>query len=108
VVTDFGAFNDQGVKVVPVNVFAGFYVTGWFVGGGGQGTQGCAANDKPPPPLCPTWPSGTSGGCDPASQKVQGDVWGYFVTDVILGGIDPSEEFCAFNEVGLCVGVLTQ
>jgi hypothetical protein len=108
VVTDFGAFNDQGVKVVPVNVFAGFYVTGWFVGGGGQGTKGCAANDKPPPPLCPTWPNGTSGGCDPASQKVQGDVWGYFVTDVILGGNDASDEFCAFNEVGLCIGVLTQ
>jgi hypothetical protein len=108
IVTDFGAFNDQGVKIVPVNVFAGFYVTGWFVGGGNAGSQGCSANDKPPPPLCPTWPGGTGGGCDPSSQAVQGDVWGYFVTDVILSANQASNEFCAFNEIGLCVGVLTQ
>jgi hypothetical protein len=109
VVTNFSAFSGQGASVVPITKFAGFYVTGWFVGGGMQGTQGCAANDLPPPPLCPTWPvSNGKAGCDPGANGQKGNVWGYFVTEVILNGTGDSNEFCAFNEVGLCFAVLTQ
>jgi hypothetical protein len=109
VVTDFSAFSGQGASVVPITKFAGFYVTGWFVGAGGQGTQGCAQNDLPPPPLCPTWPdSNGSAGCDPSTNAQKGNVWGYFVTNVILGPAGTSNDLCAFNEVGLCVAVLTE
>lgn len=109
IVTNFSAFSGQGATVVPITKFAGFYVTGWFVGGGGQGTQGCSANDLPPPPLCPTWPdSNGKAGCDPSNNAQKGNVWGYFVTEVILGNTGPSDELCLFNEVGLCFAVLTQ
>ena len=59
VVADYGAFagNGQNAAIVPITMFAGFYVTGWFVAGGNQGTNGCpslptgTANDLPP--SCP-------------------------------------------------------
>ncbi len=97
VVTNFAAFSGSGAEVVPVTKFAGFYVTGWFQGSGGSLPDGCPTNDPPP------------NGASPTSKSVKGDVWGYFVTDVPnLPGALASDELCAFNEVGLCVPVLTQ
>jgi hypothetical protein len=98
VVADATKFVGQGNGVIPIRVFAGFYVTGWFVSGGGQGTQGCGPGVNDPHPL----------GYNPSSQKASGDVWGYFVTNVILGNDTDSTEFCQFNEVGLCFARLTQ
>ena len=97
VVTDFTAFSGQGDRVVPITKFAGFYVTGWFQGPGGSLPTGCSTNQAPPNGVLPT------------AKSVKGDVWGYFVTDVPnLPGATVSNEFCAFNEVGLCLAVLTQ
>ena len=115
IVTNFTAFSGQGATVVPITKFAGFYVTGWFIGGGGQGTKACTSpdplyqNDLPAPPICPTWPNDNGKpGCDPSNNVQKGNVWGYFVTDVILGGTGVSNELCAFNEIGLCFASLTQ
>ena len=87
-----------------------------FVGGGAQGTQGCAQNDLPAPPICEgpagQWPPPSPGsipGCNPADPSNAGNVWGYFVTAVLRvpHGTD-SEERCAFNELGTCVAVLVE
>ena len=110
VIANFGEFDDQGIKPLPITKFAGFYVTGWFVGGGGQGTTGCpslpaaVANDPPPtPPFCAGVP------CAPDSQRVQGAVWGYFVTQVDPPGAGiPGPERCVFSELGKCVAVLVE
>jgi hypothetical protein len=99
VVADASSFGGNGLGqlgVIPIRVFAGFYVTGWFVTGNGPGTSGCPQND--PHPL----------GYAANSPKASGDVWGYFVTSVILGSTGPSNEFCKFNEIGLCFASLTQ
>lgn len=105
VIAEFGTFANQGAQVVPITKFAGFYATGWFVGGGTQGTQGCPDND-PPPPCSVSPPSGNL--CDPAYSRYQGAIWGYFITNVFPSNALPSNELCAFNELGICVAVLTK
>ena len=106
VIAEYGTFANSGIDVVPITKFAGFYASGWFVGGGAQGTQGCADNDPPPP--CPT-PSSPSGNlCDPAYSRYQGAIWGYYITQVTTQNVRPSDELCAFNQVGTCVAVLTK
>jgi hypothetical protein len=107
VVTNFTAFSGQGVTVVPIRVFAGFYVTGYFHA---QTATGCPDDDLPPPPACASWPlDNGSAACDPDNNKQKGNVWGYFVTNVILDQTgQPDEELCAFNEIGICVAILTE
>jgi hypothetical protein len=107
IVTNFGAFSGSGSTVVPVEVHAGFYVTGWFHQ---QTAVGCSDNDLPPPPGCPTWPnSDGSAGCDPASNANKGNVWGYFVTAVLpVPGSIVSEERCEFGELGSCAARLVE
>ncbi|MDQ3379921.1 MAG: Tad domain-containing protein [Actinomycetota bacterium] len=104
VVAEYGTFDDSGIKVLPITKFAGFYVTGWFTKNGGQMAQGCPGENDPPPtpPFC----GGTN--CDPGDQKVQGAVWGYFVTEVKLSPARPSDELCKFDELGTCVAVLVE
>jgi hypothetical protein len=111
-VTDFGQFDSSGLAVVPVRVFAGFYITGWFES---SQVDTCADNDPPPPPICGTksqWPPpdpDTVDGCDPAHKDNQGNVWGYFVTNVIEAPAgSESQELCEFDELGICLGVLTR
>ena len=86
IVAEYGTFDDQGVKVLPITKFAGFYVTGWFVkappngqNGGGM-SEGCPDNDPPPP--CPTPASPSGPACDPRETRYQGAVWGYFIKQV--------------------------
>jgi len=104
VVAEYGTFDPQGITVLPITKFAGFYATGWFIGGGNPGTQGCPDNDPPPtPPFC------NGGPCQPDSQKVQGAVWGYFVTQVLPSPRGtPSPELCVFDELGTCIAVLVE
>jgi hypothetical protein len=107
IVTEFSAFTGSGSTVVPVRVHAGFYVTGWFHQ---QTAVGCADNDLPPPPACASWPADDgSAACDPAANVNKGNVWGYFVTNVlpVPGGI-VAEERCVFNELGTCAARLVE
>jgi hypothetical protein len=107
VIAEYGTFNAQGIDVVPISKFAGFYATGWFVGGGAQGTQGCPDNDPPPPCPDPANPSGSI--CDPANSRYQGGVWGYFITPVFPSpNQPPSEDLCDFSQLGTCAAVLTK
>jgi hypothetical protein len=116
IVTNFGAFSGSGATVVPVEVHAGFYVTGWFHQ---QSAVGCPENDPPPPPAC-AWPAPPFGfpvvppnpsdpDCDPAHNNNKGNVWGYFVTTVlpVPGGI-VSHERCEFGELGTCAARLVE
>ena len=104
VIAEYGTFDDSGIKVLPITKFAGFYVTGWFTKNGGQMAQGCPGENDPPPtpPFC------SGGPCDPGDTKVQGAVWGYYVTDVKLTPAVPSDELCEFDELGTCVAVLVE
>ncbi len=104
VVADATQFVGNGAGVIPIRVFAGFYVTGWFVTGNGPGTQGCTDAQVAPNKGNDPHPLGYAAD----SKKASGDVWGYFVTDVILGSTGQSNEFCQFNEIGLCFAALTQ
>ena len=115
IVTNFGAFGGSGSTVVPVEVHAGFYVTGWFHQ---QSAVGCPENDPPPPPAC-QWPTPpfpypvpvdtSDPDCDPASNRNKGNAWGYFVTTVlpVPGGI-VSHERCEFGELGTCAARLVE
>lgn len=107
VVAEYGTFDPQGITVLPITKFAGFYATGWFVGGGAQGTQGCPDNDPPPtPPFCP---KNSQNPCDADDNEVQGAVWGYFITDVKPpSGGTPAPQLCAFDELGTCIAVLVE
>jgi hypothetical protein len=91
-ITDLGTFTDSGGGVVPIRKIAGFYVTGWDIS---PQTDGCDDND--PHPL----------GAD--DQDDNGDVWGYFVVKVVPNptGSTPTET-CEFDELGICVSVLTR
>jgi hypothetical protein len=94
IVTNFTGFTGQGARVVPIRIFAGFYVTGYFHQ---QTATGCPGDDPHP------------NGVNPSSNKAKGDVWGYFVTNVIFEpGSNEDDEFCAFDEVGVCSAVLTE
>ena len=107
VMAEYGSFDPQGITVLPITKFAGFYATGWFVGGGAQGTHGCADNDPPPtPPFCPR---NSQNPCDADDNEVQGAVWGYFITDVKPpSGGTPAPQLCAFDELGTCIAVLVE
>ena len=97
----------SGLTVLPITKFAGFYVTGWFIGGGSTGTNGCPTNDPPPtPPYCP---AKSSTPCAANSPRVQGAVWGYFVEQVFgVGKAKPGPDECVFTELGTCVAQLVR
>jgi Flp pilus assembly protein TadG len=103
VIAEYGTFDDTGIKVLPITKFAGFYVTGWFTQNGPSMSQGCPDNDPPPtPPTC------GGGPCDAGDTAVQGAVWGYFITQVFPNIAPPSDELCAFDELGTCIAVLVE
>lgn len=80
VVTDFGVFG-TGTAIVPIRYFAGFYITGKDVS-----QQSPACLDDDPHPL----------GYD--DQDDDGDIWGYFVTQVVYGSSGaPGPEDCDFS-----------
>ncbi len=94
----------QGSGVVPIRIFAGFYVTGYFHRN--NGAVGCP--DDPSTPVA-DGDDPHPNGVDPSSNRAKGDVWGYFVTNVILDiNAEESSELCAFNELGVCTAVLTE
>lgn len=100
VVAEYGTFDDQGNKVLPITKFAGFYATGWFTKNSPSMSQGCVDNDPPPPCPDPDNPSGPL--CDPAETRYQGAVWGYFVKQVFPSPQRPGTTLCVFNQVGIC------
>jgi hypothetical protein len=104
VVAEYGTFDDTGATVLPITKFAGFYVTGWFTKTGPQMSQGCPGENDPPPtpPFC------SGGPCDPSDNKVQGAVWGYYITDVKLEGRPDEDELCDFDDVRTCVALLVE
>ena len=80
---------------MPVKYFAGFYVTGWDIGGA---TNGCPDPDGPGGPL-----HGNEChpilGCSYSPSKDNGDAWGHFVNIVVFSSTgDPDENLCTFGE----------
>jgi len=108
VIAEYATFEKSGITVLPITKFAGFYVTGWFIGGGQGGTQGCPTNDPPPTTtLCKQ--GRTFRPCTASDSAVQGAVWGYFVTTVPFAPRPrPSDEFCVFSDPDQCVAVLVE
>lgn len=103
IITNYSGFSGQGARVVPVRVFAGFYVTGYFHQ---QTARGCG--DDPNTPVV-DGDDPHPNGVNPSSNRAKGDVWGYFVTSVILDlNAESSDELCAFYELGVCTAVLTR
>jgi len=105
IITDNTAFTGQGNEPVPVKYFAGFYVTGWDIGGA---TNGCGDPDGGGPlrgnechPIL---------GCSYPPSRDNGDAWGHFVNIVIFSsGGDPDDELCAFGrDPGVCLPVLVE
>ena len=96
VIAEYGEFDSEGIKVLPITKFAGFYVTGWFTKTAPPMANGCPDNDPPPPP-----PAVRCGGgqCDSDDNEVQGAVWGYFIrqVDPFPGG-RPAPDLCDFNQ----------
>ena len=93
-VTDLGSFSGSGSGVVPVRRLAGFYITGWDIS---SQTSGCPGENDPHPL-----------GADDKNDN--GDVWGYFVVQVVYApeGTDPDAEECDFGTLGVCIAVLTR
>ena len=104
VVAEYGTFDDTGSTVLPITKFAGFYVTGWFTKNGRADGAGLPRDNDPPPtpPFC------SGGPCDPGDSKLQGAVWGYYITDVKLEGRPDEDELCDFNDVRTCVAQLVE
>ena len=105
VITDDTAFGGQGNEPLPIKYFAGFYVTGWDIGGA---TNGCPDPDGAGPlkgndchPLY---------GCSYPPSRDNGDVWGYFVDIVLFSGAgDPSDNLCSFGgDPAACIAVLVE
>ena len=105
IITDNTAFTGQGNEPVPVKYFAGFYVTGWDVGGA---TSGCGDPDgagllrgNECHPIL---------GCNYSPSKDNGDAWGHFVNIVIFSSEgDPDDDLCAFGQdPGVCIPVLVE
>jgi Putative Flp pilus-assembly TadE/G-like len=96
VVTDSTAFSGTGSsEAFPVKYFAGFYATGWDVGGA---TSGCADNDPHP-----RYGTGYS------PSRDNGDVWGHFVNIVVFSASGlASDELCNFDGLGNCIAVLVE
>lgn len=81
-IVDTGNFSGSGNEIFPVRKFGGFYLTG------GDGL-GCPGDDPPPP--------GTR----------QASAWGHFVAiEAVNPDAQPSEQLCAFDQVGVCLAVL--
>lgn len=108
VIAEYAAFEKSGITVIPITKFAGFYATGWFIGGGANGTLGCPDNDPPPTTtLCKQGRNFRP--CTASDNAVQGAVWGYFVTTVPFAPRPrPSDEFCVFSDPDQCVAVLVE
>lgn len=111
IVTEFGAFDGGGARIVPIKYFAGFYVTGWDVS---NTTDGCYGPGSPPEVDSPWNDPHPIYGSAYLSQNNKlhldnGDVWGYFVTPVIPAPAgSASDELCAFDGLGTCLAVLVQ
>ena len=93
VVAEYGEFDSEGIKVLPITKFAGFYVTGWFTKSAPPMANGCPDNDPPPtPPFC------GGGPCSSDDGKVQGAVWGYFIQQANpFPGGRPGRDPCDFD-----------
>ncbi|HLG09189.1 MAG TPA: hypothetical protein VI409_11035 [Gaiellaceae bacterium] len=82
VVTEFAAFAGTGSEIIPIRYFAGFYITGKDVS-----AQSPRCDDEDPHPLY---------GLGYKEKLDDGDVWGYFVVQVVYGssgraGKDPCD-----------------
>jgi hypothetical protein len=112
-VTEYGAFEGGGSRIVPVKYFAGFYVTGWDVS---HLTAGCyGPGGDLGPPWDPTWNDphpiyGSEYLKTPSDWDLDdGDIWGYFVTPVIPAPAgSASDELCAFDELRTCIAPLVE
>jgi hypothetical protein len=107
IITDDTAFTGSGSDPLPIKYFAGFYATGWDVGGA---TSGCPDPDGAGP-LRGNEPHPIYGepGTYPQSRD-NGDVWGHFV-DIFVpsGGGDPNVDPCDFGGAPeACVGILVE
>jgi Putative Flp pilus-assembly TadE/G-like len=107
IITDDTAFVGSGSDPLPIKYFAGFYVTGWDVGGA---TSGCPDPDGGGP-LRGNEPHPIYGmpGTYPQSRD-NGDVWGHFV-DIFVpsGGADPNLDPCDFGGAPeACVAILVE
>ena len=106
VITDNTAFTGSGNEPVPVKYFAGFYVTGWDLGGA---TNGCPDPDGAGGPL-----RGNEChpilGCSYASSRDNGDAWGHFVNITTFSSTgDPDDQLCTFGEdPSVCIPVLVE
>jgi len=105
VITDATAFTGSGAENIPVKYIGGFYATGWDIGPAGGGNMtGCPDPDGP----------GPLKGNDPHplglnANKDNGDVWGHFVNFVLPSSNGtPSANLCNFDEIGMCIAVLTE
>jgi len=105
IIAEYGTFDSEGIKVLPITKFAGFYVTGWFTKSAPPMANGCPDNDPPPtPPFC------GGGPCDSDDNKVQGAVWGYFIrqVDPFPGG-RPAPDLCDFDaQLATCIPALVE
>jgi hypothetical protein len=105
VITDDTAFQGSGNQALPIKYFAGFYVTGWDIGGE---TNGCPDPDGPGPlkgnDCHPIY------GCSYPQSRDNGDVWGYFVDIVKFSSEgEPSENECDFGAApASCVAALVE
>ena len=106
IITDDTAFTGAGNDPLPIKYFAGFYATGWDIGGA---TSGCPDPDGPSGPLRGNDPHPVYGSSYPPSRD-NGDVWGHFVDLVVFsGGADDSDELCTFGgDPAACVAVLVE
>lgn len=83
-VTEFAAFAGTGSEIIPIRYFAGFYITGKDI--------------SPQSPQCPGEDPHPIYGSGYREKLDDGDVWGYFVTQVVYGSSgSPSEEDCDFT-----------
>ena len=105
IITDNTAFTGSGNEPVPVKYFAGFYVTGWDIGGA---TNGCPDPDGPGPlrgnechPIL---------GCSYSPSKDNGDAWGHFVNIVEFSSTgDAADQLCSFGgDPSVCLPVLVE
>lgn len=105
VITDDTAFGGSGSDPLPIKYFAGFYVTGWDVGGE---SSGCPDPDGLGP-LKGNDPHPIYGSSYPPSRD-NGDIWGYFVDIVKFSSEgNPSENECDFGGApASCVAVLVE
>lgn len=89
VVTEFAAFASSGSEIIPIRYFAGFYITGKDVSAQYPRCPSSGAGAEDPHPLY---------GSSYKPQLDDGDVWGYYVVQVVYGSSgSPSTEPCNFT-----------